>query len=128
MALEDYALHYGQPPKFLSTPEVPVPVATLGEQFFGALQGVDGAADPLNPDNVRFYVFRADEKDGEGRLADAFGSGEIYAMGRRKGRLAVPKEAFPEKIRDLVPEEGVSESFVLWSLSDRPNRRGTSWQ
>lgn len=128
MALEDYVLHYGHPPEFLADPEVPVPPGTLGRAIFFALQGVDGTADPQNPDNVRFYVFGVDERDSQGRLVDAFGGSEIYAMGRRRGRLTIPREAFPEEIRDLVPEGGVPEPFVLWSLSDRPNRRGTSWQ
>jgi type II secretory pathway pseudopilin PulG len=127
-ALEDYAAHYGHPPPFLAEAEVPVPLAPLGDRFAVALQGLDGPADATNPDNVRFYVFDSAERDGDGRPLDAFGGGEIYAMGRRKSRLTIPREAFPEQIRDLVPEGGVPAPFALWSLSGRPGRRGTSWQ
>jgi hypothetical protein len=129
-ALEDYSSHYGHPPEFLSPPEVSVSLEALGERFTAALQGVETERpiDPLNPDNVRFYVFDASERDGEGHLLDAFGGRELFAMGRSEKRFSIPPEAFPEKIRDLVPAGGVPAPFALWSLSVQPSQRGTSWQ
>jgi prepilin-type N-terminal cleavage/methylation domain-containing protein len=126
-ALSDYATHYGSAPDFLKNYQ-PVAINSVLDDFLPALQGTDGNGAPpqQNPDNVRFYVFNRSDFDGGGRLVDASGSGEIYAMARRPNYLTIPRNDFPENVRGSVPNGGVAAPFAIWSLLER-NRLLTSW-
>ncbi|MDR3117213.1 MAG: type II secretion system GspH family protein [Puniceicoccales bacterium] len=125
-ALDAYELHYGHRPPFLREEETPIALAPLCQDLIDALQGRNGATPaPSNPDNLRFGSL--DPSWLAGHPTDAFGNGELYLILRREGLFAIPQKSFPESIRDAVPAGGVAEAHALWSVGDRPARRGVSW-
>jgi prepilin-type N-terminal cleavage/methylation domain-containing protein len=129
VALGEWTAHYGFAPKFLADGK---PIAVNGAigQFVQTLQGVDGdgGGGDLNPDNVRFYTFGGTDFDGDGRLVDAFGGSEIYAIGRPAGKLAIPPDNFPPSLRQVIPPNGVTAPFAVWSVRARGGQAIGSWQ
>jgi hypothetical protein len=130
-ALEDYRLHYGHYPPFLRERERPIALSdpAIREEFLKSLAGTNSTpAHPANPDNCRFLSFHGRDFDGAGRLVDAFGNGNIFLMGRASGKSTIPREAFPEAVREWVPDWGIGEEWVLWSVGAGPGQTAVSWR
>jgi prepilin-type N-terminal cleavage/methylation domain-containing protein len=126
--LEDYRSHYGHYPPFLSPRETPISLANCPE-FIPSLQGVEGQVpSPINGDNCHFLIFSAGERDGDGRIIDAFGNSDLHILRRADGKLTIPRSAFPKELQPMVPEWGLAEEFALWSLGKGGTPDGRSWQ
>jgi prepilin-type N-terminal cleavage/methylation domain-containing protein len=128
-ALEEYRLCHGHYPSFLQKTEVPISLADPGmrQEFVAALAGTAGASNP-SADDRRFFTFHGRDFDGMGRLVDAFGNGNIFLLRRGPGKSAIPRETFPENIREWVPDRGVDEELVLWSVDDKRSPAAVSWR
>jgi prepilin-type N-terminal cleavage/methylation domain-containing protein len=130
-ALEEYRLHYGHHPSYLQKTEYPIALADppIRDEFIKSLSGTgSGPVHPSNPDNCRFFTFQARDFDGNGFLKDAFGGKNIFLMGRAIGKSTIPREAFPESIREWVPDGGVGDELVFWSLGEGPHKTAVSWR
>ncbi|MDR2341167.1 MAG: prepilin-type N-terminal cleavage/methylation domain-containing protein [Puniceicoccales bacterium] len=123
-ALDDYYLHYGCYPDFLSQYEVPIPLNNYCGALIESLQG--GGSSARNPSGISFMEFSTKFIKNQ-ILVDQFGSDKIYIILRQPERLEIPRHCFHGTIRNAIPENGLRESMAIYSIGLQPGAEVISW-
>lgn len=127
-ALHDYQLYYGHYPTCVESVETPVSIHAIQTAWIQSLQGKnDAETNSYNPDNRCFREFKDSEFNANGDWVDALGNSEIYIVRRADNALKIPQSVFPERIREHIPADGLSEKFAIFSIGKSPEEDILSW-